>query len=65
MSQSNQSLYALAHEAFNEPVEGELSITFNQWDNGKDLVINVDGIPVLSIPSEGTKQLSNLLEVAR
>ena len=60
MSQT-EKITALVRSTFNEPVEGELSITFNQWDYGKDLVINVDDSPVLAIPVEQTKQLSNLL----
>lgn len=52
---------ALYHPAFNQPVEGEVSISVRRWDHGTDIQIEIDEHPVLSIPADQLYQFRELL----
>lgn len=61
MSNPSQDISVLFHPAFNEPIEGVVSISFRQWDHGIDLQIQVDEMPILSIPLQQLEQFKQML----
>ncbi len=60
--QRSWEVSALFHPAFNEPVEGVVSISYRSWSSGRDLQIEIDEIPVLSIPMCQVHLFRKLLE---
>jgi len=70
MSQSKNNIYALAHPAanfnpsFEEPYEERLSVNLRPYVGGVDVVVNIDGQAIISIPADDIPQLIDMLKLA-